>query len=395
LDRIDRPGPHKGATISLQPRIRKGAFFDAAWRHGCRSFSVYNRTYVTSTFGDPVAEYWHVIEHAGLWPAMGERQVAITGPDAARFVQLLTPRDMSNCAIGQCKYAVICGEDGGVICDPIILRLGEREFWLSTSDCDLELWAKGVAVHAGMDVTIRDAGISVMQVQGPKSPGVLTALFGEAVLDLGNYRMMEVPFAGGSLAISRTGWSGEFGYELYLRDASKGDALFDALLEAGQPYNLAPGCVSQIRRIESGILSWGIDVTPAENPFEVGLGRLVELDAPGEFVGKRALERLATEPLRRELVGLAIEGAALASNEEAWPLSVDGAPAGRLTSLAWSPRLERNIALGVVDIGHAAPGSALEVETWDGPRQAMVSALPFLPKLQAGSARALFGLAGA
>ncbi|MYF88767.1 MAG: glycine cleavage system protein T, partial [Boseongicola sp. SB0676_bin_33] len=143
---------HNGASLSFQPRIRKGAFFDASWRYGCRAFSVYNRTYISSTFSTPLEEYWKVTEDVAIWPVMGERQVEISGPDAADFVQFLTPRDMSRCAVGQCKYALITSVEGGILSDPIILRLAEDRFWLSTSDCDLELWAKGVAVHSPMRV---------------------------------------------------------------------------------------------------------------------------------------------------------------------------------------------------------------------------------------------------
>ena len=381
--------PHKGASIGFQPRIRKGAFFNAAWRYGCRSFSVYNRTYISSTFSSAVEEYWHVIEHVGLWPAMGERQVEITGPDAGRFVQFLTPRDMSKCAVGQCKYALLTAPDGGVVCDPIILRPDENRYWLSTSDCDLELWSKGVAVNGGFDVSIRDAGVTVMQVQGPKSVALLADLFGEAIVDLKNYWSMPAVFEGNELQVSRTGWSGEFGYEIYLQNASQGDRLFDALMETGARYRAAPGCVNQIRRIESGILSWGLDVTMDETPFEVGLGRLVDLDSGADFIGKAALKRLKAQPLNKKLVGLVVSGPALDGNEDVWPLRRAGIAVGRLTSLCYSPRLEKNIALGIVDAGNFDAGCVLDVETWDGGREVTVCELPFMPKKQSLDAHEL------
>lgn len=382
--------PHIGAHLRFQPRIRKGAFFDAAWRHGCRNFSVYNRTYISGPFSDPVDEYWQVVERVALWPAMGERQVEISGPDASRFVQHLTPRDMSKCAVHQCEYALITTPDGGIIGDPIIMRLAQDRFWLSTSDCDLELWARGVAVGAGMDITIRDANVSVIQIQGPKSPHLLSSLFGDAMLDLKNYWSMPVPFEGATLQLSRTGWSGEFGYELYLSDAHLGDRLFDALMEAGKPFDVAPGAVNQARRIESGILSAGVDMTQAENPFELGMGRLVELADDRDFVGKPALEKLAAMTPARQLAGLIVDGDVLHPNEDVWPLVTSaGSPAGRLTSLACSPRLNVNIALAIVDRTSAAIGTVLHVDTWDGPRTASVTALPFLPKKQSGKAREL------
>lgn len=378
--------------MSFQPRIRRGAFLDAAYRHGCRKFSVYNRTYISATFSDPLTEYWNVVNNVAIWPVMGERQVEVTGPDAAAFVQHLTPRNMGKCKVNQCKYALITAEDGGIVSDPIILKLAEDRFWLSTSDCDLELWAKGVAVGTDFDVSIRDAEVSVIQVQGPKSPRLMANLFGDSILDLKYYWLTPALFEGHALKISRTGWSGEFGYEIYLENPAQGDALFDALMEAGRTIGVAPGAVNQVRRIESGILSWGVDMTPAETPYDVGLERLVELEDTPDFVGRAALERLHNTPPAKQLVGLVLDGAPLDNNEHPWALFAQGTHVGKLTSLAHSPRLQQNIAMGLVAPGFAAPGTVMTVDTWDGARRATVSAMPFVPKRQGGSARELFAL---
>ena len=373
---------HEGARLGFQPRIRRSAFFEAAWRHGCRNFSVYNRTYITGVFSDPDAEYWSVVHDVALWPAMGERQVEVSGPDAERFVQRLTPRNMSKTAVGQCRYALITAQDGGILCDPIILRLAEDRFWLSTSDVDLELWAKGVAVNSGLSVNVSDANVAVLQVQGPKSRDLLVDMFGAAIAELKYFRFCTVPFEGADLVVSRTGWSGELGYELYLSDATRADALFDGVLEAGVPYAIRPGAVSQARRIEAGMLSWGVDVTPNENPYEVGLGRLVDLTVDAPFIGKSNLARLSTMEPTRRLVGLTVPGPRLASNETAWPLRDQGRTVGQLTSLAYSPRLETNIGLGIVETAASELDLCLEVETWNGVAEAVVSALPFTPTPQ-------------
>lgn len=381
---------HKGAWMAFQPRIRKGAFHEAAWRHGCRKFSVYNRTYISATFSDPVSEYWTVCNDVAIWPVMGERQVEISGPDAADFVQYLTPRNMAKCAVNQCKYALITAPDGGIVSDPIILRVGADRFWLSTSDCDLELWARGVAVGSDFNVNIQDAQVSVIQVQGPKSPRLMAKLFGEDILDLRYYWLMSAGFQGHALKISRTGWSGEFGYEIYLENADQGDALFDALMAAGDGLGVAPGAVNQVRRIESGLLSWGVDMGMDVNPYEVGMGRLVELDDTPDFVGRPALERLKDSPLERQLVGLVLEGKPLDRNESPWTLMSGNRYVGRLTSLEYSPRLKKNIAIGIVASDCAQTGTELTVETWNGMQMAVVSDMPFLPKRQNGNARALF-----
>ncbi|MEM7426710.1 MAG: glycine cleavage T C-terminal barrel domain-containing protein [Pseudomonadota bacterium] len=387
-------GPHKGAAMNFQPRIRKGAFFDAAWKHGCRTYSVYNRTYISSTFSDALTEYWNVINNVGIWPAMGERQIEVTGPDAQRFVQYLTPRNMTKCAVNQCKYALITSAEGGIVCDPIILRLDEDRFWLSTSDVDLELWMRGVLVNAGMDVRIRDAEVSVVQVQGPKSPKLLAGIFGEQVLDLRYYWLTRVAFEGAELIVSRTGWSGEFGYEIYLADAKLGTALFDALLEAGEDCGAAPGAVNHIRRIESGILSQGLDMTVENTPYELGLGRLVNLEAGTDFIGRAALEKLQKEAPALRLVGLRLDGDPIPPNEEVWPLMSDGNAVGNLTSLAFSPRLGCNIALGLVATDCSTIGNRMTVTAWRDERSAIVCELPFLPKKQSEDPRALFARAG-
>ena len=241
---------HNGASISFQPRIRRGAFFEACWDHGCRNFSVYNRTYISSTFSNPTKEYWQVINHVSLWPVMGERQIEISGVDAANFVQYLTCRDMSNCAVNQCKYALLLNAEGGIVCDPIILRLEKNKFWISTSDCDLELWIKGVHVNSGLNVNIHDANVSLLQIQGPKSSALLTKMFGEQISQLKYYWLKKLKFEDIDLIISRTGWSGELGYEIYLSEFDKGTYIFNQILEAGKEFSISVGAVNQARRIE-------------------------------------------------------------------------------------------------------------------------------------------------
>ncbi len=377
---------HAGATavMPFQPRIRKSAYFNAARRHGCKAFTVYNRTYISLGFDDPEAEYWHVIRQVALWPAAGQRQMEISGPDALAFTQLLTPRRLADCAVGQCKYVLMTDEAGGVINDPVLLRLAPDRFWLSASDSDILLWAKGVAVHSGLEVALRDANVTVAQIQGPKSVDLMAAIFGPELRQLGYYRLTEGELDGIPLTISRTGWSGERGYELYLGDAEQGDRVFDRLLELGRRFGLRPGSTSQMRRIEAGLLSFGADMTGEENPFELGLGRLVDVDQEADFIGKAALARIARQGVRRRLVGLRIEGARLAPNIEPWPLARNGKEVGRLTSLAWSPRLECNIALAMTALDHARPGTRHEVATPEGAVAATVQELPFLPRRQTG-----------
>ncbi|NKC15446.1 MAG: glycine cleavage system protein T [Gammaproteobacteria bacterium] len=364
-------------TLPFQARIRKSPFFNAVRRHGCHSFGVYNRTYISMGFHDPETEYHDLLSNVVLWPVAGERQIEIKGPQALAFVQLLTPRDLSRCQVGQCKYVLITADDGGIVNDPVCLRIAQDTFWLSAADSDLLLYARGVNALAKMDVQIRDADVCALQIQGPNSLSFMRSLAGDAIEELRYYHLGEFNIAGTDLIVSRTGWSSEWGYELYLRDPARGDHLFEHLLAAGEPFGLKLGAVSQIRRIEGGMLSYGADMDLGTNPYEVGLGRLMDLDKP-HFIGKEALTHIAAQGPKRMLRGVSFEGGRLAGFIEPWTLRVAGEAVSQVTSLAYSPRLGRNIGLTIVANAHAQADTAVELMTPDGPRQGRITGLPFI-----------------
>ena len=359
-------------------QIRKSPYFDATVRWGAKDFSVYNHMYIPRDFGDPEQNFWNLVNDAILCDVAVERQVEITGPDAAAFVQMLTPRDLSKMAVGQCKYILITNADGGILNDPILLRLAENHFWISLADSDILLWAQGVAVHAGMDVHICEPDVSPLQLQGPKSGEIMKALFGDTIMDLKYYWLREVELDGIPLIVSRTGWSSELGYEIYLRDSAFGNALWEQIMAAGQPFGLKPGHTSSIRRIEGGMLSYHADADITTNPYELGFDRLVNLDMAAPFIGKAALTRIHAEGPKRKQIGLVIDSAPLTGpNTTFWPINMNGAPIGKVTSAVYSPRLEQNIALAMVDSGFGDLGQTVEVMTDHGPVQAKVVARPF------------------
>lgn len=359
-------------------QIRKSPYFNATVRWGARGFSVYNHMYIPRDFGDPEQNFWNLVNDAILCDVAVERQVEITGPDAAKFTQMLTPRDLSNMAVGQCKYVLITNAYGGILNDPILLRLGENHFWLSLADSDILLWAQGVAVHSGMDVTIHEPDVSPLQLQGPKSGEVMTALFGDDIMDLRYFRLREVELEGISLIVSRTGWSSELGYELYLRDASRGDELWERIMAAGLPMGLKPGHTSTIRRVEGGMLSYHADVDINTNPYELGLDRLVNLDMEAEFTGKFALQRIRDNGIVRKQVGLRIDGPPLKGPITSfWTINHGGESVGKVTSAVYSPRLGQNIALAMVATDFAELGTELEIVTHAGPAGATVVERPF------------------
>jgi glycine cleavage system aminomethyltransferase T len=359
-------------------QIRKSPYFDATVRWGAQGFSVYNHMYIPRDFGDPVQNFWNLVNDAILCDVAVERQVEITGPDAAKFVQMLTPRDLSNMAVGQCKYVLITNAHGGILNDPILLRLDENHFWLSLADSDILLWAQGVAVHSGLDVTIIEPDVSPLQLQGPKSGEIMRALFGDSIMDLRYYWLREVELDGIPLIVSRTGWSSELGYELYLRDGSRGDILWERIMAVGMPLGLKPGHTSTIRRIEAGMLSYHADADINTNPYELGLDRLVTLDTDAEFIGKFALQRIRDNGVARKQVGLRLGGAPLAGpNTTFWGVSHGGDCVGKVTSAVYSPRLKQNIALAMVSVDYAELGTELEVVTQSGALSATVVERPF------------------
>ena len=359
-------------------QIRKSPYFYATARWGATEFSVYNHMYIPRSFGEPVQNFWNLVNEAILCDVAVERQVEITGPDAARFVQMLTPRNLSKMQVGQCKYVLITNAEGGILNDPILLRLGENHFWISLSDSDILLWAQGLAVHAGLDVAIREPDVSPLQLQGPNSGKVMQALFGEDIMDLRYYWLREVELDGIPLVVSRTGWSSELGYELYLRDGARGDELWEKIMAAGAPFGLKPGHTSTIRRIEGAMLSYHADADMHTNPFELGFDRLVDLEMEAEFIGKTALRRIRAEGVRRKQVGLEIDGPPLdGPNTRFWPVMRDGESVGKVTSAVHSPRLERNIALAMVAADCADLGTTLQIELDAGPARATVVERPF------------------
>ncbi|MDF2370126.1 MAG: glycine cleavage T C-terminal barrel domain-containing protein [Rhizobiaceae bacterium] len=364
--------------FSFGTQVRKSPYSDAALRWGAKGFSVYNHMYIPRDFGDPVQNFWNLVNEAILCDVAVERQVEITGPDAAKFTQYMSCRDLSKMQVGQCKYVLITDQNGGIINDPILLKLGANHFWLSIADSDVLLWAKGLAVNSGMDVHITEPDVSPLQLQGPKSRDVLRAAFGDAPTELKYYRFMEYDWDGIPLVISRTGWSSELGYEIFLRDGSAGDQLWEHLMAVGQPLGLKPGHTSSIRRIEAGMLSYHADMTLENNPFEFRLDRLVDLEMAADFVSKAALNRIKEQGVSRYFVGLRISGAALiGSNDTHWPVFDDGCKVGYVTSSVHSPRLRQNIALAMVATQVSAIGTQLEVELASGRSTCEVVPIPF------------------
>jgi glycine cleavage system aminomethyltransferase T len=370
--------PFDMRLIQRGARLRRSPYFEATQRYGCRAYTVYNHTFLPSYYDDPVSEYWHLIEHVAIWDVGVERQVEISGPDAFALTQRLTPRDLSECAVGQGKYVLITAEDGGIINDPVLLRIAEDRFWLSLADSDVLLWAKGLAINSGLEVEIQEPDVWPLQLQGPKSKPLVADLFGDRVASMPYYAFSEQSLDAIPVVVTRTGWTGEVGYEIYLRDGRRGDELWERVMLAGKPYQIRPTGPSDIRRIEAGILNYGADMTLADNPYEVGLGWTVDLEKRDDFIGKVALRRINVEGVRRKIAGIEIEGPPIEFNETKWAVTHGGRPVGRVTSAIYSPRLKKNIGYAMLPAPLAELGTSLVVTTPSGDRPARVVPKPFV-----------------
>ena len=370
--------PFDMALVQRGARLRRSPFFEATQRYGPKGFTVYNHTLFPTNYDDFEAEYRHLLEHVTLWDVAVERNVEVTGPDGFRFAQLLTCRDLSTCEVGQGKYVLITAPDGGILNDPVMLRLDENTFWFALADSDVLFYAFGLAARAGLDVQLREVDAAPLQIQGPKSKDVVRDLFAEEILELKYYRFTRTEVDGIPVIVTRTGWTSEVGYEVYLLDPDRGFDLWERIMEAGRPHQIRPTGPVDIRRIEGGIFNYRADMDWTNNPYELGLDRLVDLDMEAEFMGKEALRRIKEEGVSRKIVGVEISGDRLEMNETRWPVEADGRRVGDVTSAIYSPRLEKNIGFAWVPVDLSDEGTQVTVETPDGIREATVASLPFV-----------------
>jgi len=366
------------ATLSVSRRTRRTplSFFNE--EQSVTAYTVYNHMLLPTVFRSVEEDYWHLKEHVQIWDVGCERQVEIAGPDAARLVQSMTPRDLRRAAIGQCLYAPLVDEHGGMVNDPVAIKLDHQRYWLSIADSDVLLWAKGLAYGVGLDVTLREPDVWPLAVQGPKSEDLLARVLGEGVRAIRFFRTDWLRFRDHSLLVARSGWSKQGGFEIYLDDGAVAAELVGALWEAGQPLNVRAGCPNLIERIEGGLLSYGNDMTLLNNPFECGLDRYCDLDGDLEFMGRDALAAIKARGVSRKIVGLKIAADSLPACVEPWPVSREGRPIGEVTSAAVSPQLGCGVALAMLGHGHWQDKHAVVVETPAGPRQASVCPVPFL-----------------
>ncbi len=358
--------------LSLSRRIRRTPFSGRVMASGVKAYTVYNHMLLPSVFESPEEDYRHLKTDVQVWDVACERQVEVRGPDAARLLQMLTPRDLSKMAMDQCYYTPMVDETGGMLNDPLTLKLAEDRFWVSIADSDLLFWIKGLVYGLRLEVDVDEPDVSPLAVQGPKADDLMARVFGDTVRDIRFFRYATLPFEGHDLVVARSGYSKQGGFEIYVDQWDLGEPLWDALFAAGEDLNVRAGGPNLIERIEGGLLSYGNDMTRENTPHECGLGKFCQTQTAIGCVGRDALLRVAVEGPVRQIRSLAIDGEALGPCGDLWSVYANGKRVGRVTSAAWSPDFETNVAIGMIRMTHWDDGTKVEVETPDGMRTATV-----------------------
>lgn len=358
--------------LSHSRRLRDTPFTCGVEAAGVKAYTVYNRMLLPTVFEDVEFDYHHLKQHVQVWDVSVERQIEISGPDAARLMQMLTPRDLSKMQPDQCYYVPVVDDKGKMLNDPVALKHSDTRWWISIADSDLLLWVKGLALGAGLTVEVFEPDVSPLAVQGPKSNTLMERVFGPEVHDIRFFRQKRLAFKDTSFIVARSGYSKQGGFEIYVEGSENGMPLWEALFEAGADLNVRPGCPNLIERIEGGLLSYGNDMSMDNTPLECGLGKFCKPAENGSHIGKDALSREAKQGPARQIRAISIQGAALRPARAPWPLLKDGQTVGQVTSAAWSPDFQTNVAIGMVDASHWDTGTVLTVETSQGPRDASV-----------------------
>jgi aminomethyltransferase len=364
--------------ITPSARLRPSPFYAATVADGVTAFTTYNHMLMPTSFGHPEAEYWRLINGVSMWDVAVERQVELVGPDAGRLAQILSPRDLASCRIGQGKYVPLCDHRGTLINDPILLKLADDRYWLSIADSNIWFWARAIAAERRLNVVVGEPDVSPLAVQGSRAEAVVAALFGDWVRELKYFWFRETTLAGIPLAVARSGWSKQGGFEIYLMDGSRGTELWNLVKEAGKPWDIGPGNPNFCERIESGLLSYGGDTDDRTNPFEVRLGRYVDLQVADDVIGIEALRRIHREGPTRHQLGAVLDGNEPTQLGFLWhAIHKDGRKVGDLTNCAWSYRLKRNIGFALIDRTCVA-GDVVEVLKDGTPVRATLQELPFI-----------------
>ena len=358
--------------LSLSRRLRRTPFSDGVEAAGVKGFTVYNHMLLPTFFRSIEEDYRHLKAAVQVWDVAVERQVELRGPDAGRLMQMLTPRDLRGMLPGQCYYVPIVDETGGMLNDPVALKISEDKYWISIADSDLLYWVKGIAYGCRLDVLVDEPDVSPLAVQGPRAEDLMARVFGDSIRAVRFFRFGHFDFQGRDFVIARSGYSKQGGFEIYVEGSDIAMTLWHALFEAGKDLDVRAGCPNLIERIEGGLLSYGNDMTDDNTPHECGLGRFCDTQTAIGCIGRDALLRVTKEGPVQQIRALTIEGPPVPVCKEWWPVMGNAKRVGRVSSAAWSPDFETNVAIGMVRMTHWDTGDEVQVITPDGPRTAVV-----------------------
>ena len=364
--------------LSVSRRTRSTPFTRRVDANGVSAYTVYNHMLLPTVFESIEADYHHLKKHVQVWDVSCERQVEIKGPDAAELVQLVTPRNLAKMQDDQCYYIPMVNEHGGMINDPVAVKIADDRFWISLADSDMKYWLSGLAIGKGLNVDVFEPDVSPLGVQGPKSDDLMADIVGDSIRNLGFFRHRQYNIGGKDYLVARSGWSKQGGFEIYLDGSENGEKVWDILFDAGEKYNVRAGCPNGIERIESGLLSHGNDMTEENSPFECGLGKFCHTSAMKVCIGgDKLLEEKKTGP-KQIIRGITLEGDRVPSCTTPWPLVSDkGQQVGQINSATWSPDYNANLAVGMVDTDHWDFGTQLIAQASDGDRSVEVGPFPF------------------
>ena len=357
------------AGIVPSRRVRGTPFTAGVQAAGAKDYTVYNHMLLPSYFESYQEDYRHLKNHVQVWDVSVERQVSVKGPDAGKMMRLISPRDMNKMAQDQCYYMPICDDTGGMLNDPVAIKLADDHYWLSIADGDLLQFLLGIAIGKGFEVEVHEPDVSPLAIQGPKAEELTAKVFGETVRDIKFFRYKKLQFLDTKFVVARSGWSKQGGFEIYLNDSQLGPELWDTIWEKGEKYNIRPGCPNLIERIEAGLLSYGNDMNREDSPLEIGLEKYISLDSNVEFIGKKALLKQRKDGIKKRLLGIEIDGS------EMQPLSMpeevfkDGKKIGIVTSAVFSPDYNGNIGFAMIEASNATAGTEVSVDSKAGIRK--------------------------
>ncbi len=368
----------KTPFLSVTRRVRSTPFTRRVTESGVKAYTVYNHMLLPTMFESFEADYHHLKKHVQVWDVAAERQVEIIGPDAAKLIQWVTPRNLAKMQDDQCYYIPMINEKGGMINDPVATKISDNRYWVSLADSDMLYWLKGLAIGKGLNVDIFEPDVSPLAVQGPKSDDLMADIVGNSIRSLGFFRHRNFNIGGKNYLVARSGWSKQGGFEIYVDGTENGEPLWDILFEAGEKYQVRAGCPNGIERIEGGLLSYGTDMTHENTPYEAGLGKYCHRAGMDVCIGGDVLLAEKKAGSKQMIRGLIIDGDRVPLCHNPWQLTnAAGEKVGHVTAAVWSPDYGKNIAIGMVDKKHWDHETVLNVYATDGKRRATVGPLPF------------------